>query len=366
VRSVARELRESLVDVRAVLEGLGIPSRRDGSGYKVSCPAHKERTPSCSVRLAKDGTIACRCHGCGWSADALGLVALVHGLDVRRDFAAVLRRAAELAGRWDLLDARPFRPARPPIPRPRPAPPSVPLIDPDAYHAIASFLLEHCPLRGAPDVAAYLDARHIFADAEAVGVRALPRDQRPLVAHLLEGFGRDRLVLAGVLRRDRDAIDWGQTHRVLIPWSGKDGQIHAVQRRRLDASKPKYLFPPGLSPREPFGAEVYAEALASFGGQAEVIVCEGAFDTLARRKLSRVRGERCVLVGIPSASTFSPTWSTYFAGRHVVIAFDGDDAGDRAAERFAAEVCAGAASLTRERPHGAKDCNDVLTRELAA
>jgi DNA primase len=72
------------------------------------------------------------------------------------------------------------------------------------------------------------------------------------------------------------------------------------------------------------------------------------------------------VVGIPSASTFARSWSGYFAKHPVVLAFDGDDAGEQAAVRFAAEVCGDAESITRERPRGAKDCNEVLTRELAA
>jgi hypothetical protein len=50
------------------------------------------------VRVGRDGTLACKCHGCGWSADVLGLIAAVHQLDARRDFRRVLDLAADIAG----------------------------------------------------------------------------------------------------------------------------------------------------------------------------------------------------------------------------------------------------------------------------
>jgi DNA primase len=244
------------------------------------------------------------------------------------------------------------------------APP--PRIDGETYHLVASFLLEQCAFRDAPDVAAYLEQRGVFADAEAVGVRALPREQRALVRVLRDAFTHETLHLAGILRERGEAIEWGDSHRLLIPWHDRRRRVSAIQRRRLDAGRPRYLFPPRLSPSHPFGAELYDEALAYHAEDADIVVTEGALDTLARRKLGRLHHERCVVLGIPSASTFSDAWAGYFTGRRVVLAFDGDDAGDAAAERFAAAVCAGAATVVRERPVGAKDVNEVLLQEIAA
>ncbi len=99
-RDVVRELRRRLDDPARVVHALGLEkgARRQPRGVTVLCPWHDERTPSCSVRVADDGTIACRCHGCGATADVLGLVAAVHGLDPRREFRRVLETAAAIAG----------------------------------------------------------------------------------------------------------------------------------------------------------------------------------------------------------------------------------------------------------------------------
>jgi len=112
----ARDVRRLLADPRAVCERLGLTERaqRQARGLLVRCPWHADRTPSCSVRQADDGTIAVRCHGCGATGDVLHLVAAVAGLDVRRDWRAVLARAVELAG--TTLDGP--RPSVPLPPRP--------------------------------------------------------------------------------------------------------------------------------------------------------------------------------------------------------------------------------------------------------
>ncbi|MBI2391497.1 MAG: hypothetical protein HYV09_18045 [Deltaproteobacteria bacterium] len=99
-RDEVRELRHRLDDPARVVHLLGVDkgARRQPRGLLVRCPAHEDRTPSCSVRVGADGTIACRCHGCGWTGDVLGLIAAVRGLDPRHDFARVLEEAADLAG----------------------------------------------------------------------------------------------------------------------------------------------------------------------------------------------------------------------------------------------------------------------------
>ena len=73
---LARDLRRApkACDPAGLCMELGLISgrgsfTRQARGVIVRCPAHEEKTPSCSVRVADDGTIACRCHACGWSGD---------------------------------------------------------------------------------------------------------------------------------------------------------------------------------------------------------------------------------------------------------------------------------------------------------
>ncbi|RYE94751.1 MAG: hypothetical protein EOO75_01155 [Myxococcales bacterium] len=98
----ARAVRAALIDARALCAALGLldgyrPGRQR-DGVVIRCPAHRDQTPSCSVRRAADGTLSASCFACGWSGDALHLVALARGLDLRADFPAVVEAAVEITG----------------------------------------------------------------------------------------------------------------------------------------------------------------------------------------------------------------------------------------------------------------------------
>lgn len=96
----AREIRQRLADPMEVCKALGLfdGAKRQGGGVLVRCPSHNERTPSCSVTVGPDGTIRAKCFACDFTADVLGLIALVQGLSLRSQFAEVLAFAAQLAG----------------------------------------------------------------------------------------------------------------------------------------------------------------------------------------------------------------------------------------------------------------------------
>ena len=99
-RDDALELRHRLNDAREVCAMLGLleGAKPQARGLLIRCLWHEDQTPSCSVRQAADGTLAVHCFGCAASGDVLSLVAGAHQLDVRREFAEVLRVATDLAG----------------------------------------------------------------------------------------------------------------------------------------------------------------------------------------------------------------------------------------------------------------------------
>src|SRR5262245_24961753 len=84
-RASGAEVKRALDDPRGLCERLGLAerARNQRGGVTILCPWHAEKTPSCSVRVGKQGTIMVRCHACGASGDALSLVAVARGLDVR-------------------------------------------------------------------------------------------------------------------------------------------------------------------------------------------------------------------------------------------------------------------------------------------
>lgn len=106
-------------DLRQLARLLGLEPARGArhDRVRVLCPAHAERSPSCDV-ARRCGRVVWTCRSCGAGGDLLALVGAVRGIDVRRDFGAVARAAADLLGvRLDADDADRRHPRR------RPAPP---------------------------------------------------------------------------------------------------------------------------------------------------------------------------------------------------------------------------------------------------
>lgn len=347
-------------DPAALCRELGIdhPHQRQARGLIVCCPSHEEKKPSCSVRVADDGTIAARCHACGWSGDAIDLVMAVRG----HTFPEALAELARMTGRYDLLDANAnaTRAPRPPQER-RPALRVVPPVSDDRFHEIATWLIENCPIGESEEARAYLESRHILADAEAAGCAALPeaRRQSSVVTEMRRLFGDDA-EKCGLFRFGAFLF---ADNRLIIPWKDRAGRIATLQRRRLDAGdEHRYVFCAGRGPREPFGIDAFVEGVAA----APLVVSEGALDALARRKLARLDGDDAVIVAVPSASTpMLDVLAELATGRELYLSLDNDAAGDKAAVQIA-EACNGIATkMVRERPQGAKDAGELLQRRLA-
>jgi DNA primase len=374
----AREVRDALTDPRALCDALGLLDgprswARQARGVIVRCPWHDERTPSCSVYRADDGTIAAKCHGCGASGDALSLVAAVSGLDPRRDFAAVLDEAARIAGVRISSPSTGYTSTRP-APAPRPAPAArerglEPLGD-DAFAELADALLELCPVEGEADALAYLEDRGVAALATGWG--ALPADRDRIAAvrdALVARFGRETWLRCGLAHGDGPrAGDWlFAEHRLVIPWraAGVSGSVLSLQRRLLRApssrGEPKYIVTRGRAATVPYGCE---DALEELGEGVEVCVVEGALDALAMRLLARRARRARAVVAIPGVEH----WAKHLAqlgalarGRVAVVALDADAAGERHVGELAAElVKAGATRVVRSRPTAGKDWCDVL------
>lgn len=329
----ARDLRRAplIADPRALCEALGLAdgAQRQGGGLLVRCPAHADRTPSCSVRRGADGTVAVRCFGCDFSGDALGLIAAVAGLEIRRDFPAVVARAAELSGvvdggRW----VPPPRPTTPPEP-PREYPPTGEL----------AALWDACrPVTDDAEVAAWLRSRALDpADLEA----------RDLARALSLGAQLPRWARGAGQR-------WTEGgYRVLVPLFDEKGTMRSLRARRVTPGDPKNLTPLGCKT----GALVLADApgrlLLSTGARPawwaagttfRVLIVEGEPDFLTwAARFSEADEIAPSVLGIPG----SGGWSEVIAGRipdgtRVIVRTDADPSGDKYAAAIAdmlAERC---------------------------
>src|SRR4051812_4029398 len=102
---LAQEVRAALSDPRTLCHALEIDkgARRQTAGLTVLCPVHAERTPSCSVTRGEGGSVRVRCFGCEFTGDALTLISVVRGLNLRGQFREVLAEGARIGGLYHVL-----------------------------------------------------------------------------------------------------------------------------------------------------------------------------------------------------------------------------------------------------------------------
>lgn len=376
----ARAVREALRDPEQLARALELCEGRCGwgkgatwcrvaGGVLVQCPAHGDRSPSCSITRGPDGTVRVRCFGCDLAGDVFHLVAAVHGLDVRHNFADVLGAAARIAGVYiEAPGARRAAPSSPPRRAPPPPPPEEPDgLDVDTFAELARVLFDACPLDGpdAGDVRAYLDARRILEDARRDAWGALPSTERgrgDVRARIIAAVGLDAWTRSGLAHpRDLDRWCWGSTHRLVIPWRDVDGRVTWLQRRAVaDVKGPRYVAPRGLEPSAPFGAE----QLGALPLDAPVAVVEGAVDALSLRAAVALDGGSVAVLAAPGVQGWRKPWCALLHGRPVALAPDNDAAGDRFAAELGAELARVALKVERWRPAGgAKDWSEAWNTE---
>ncbi len=301
---------------------------KQARGLMIRCPEHKDTTASCSVRLVDGGWLAVKCHGCDFTGDALTLVAVVKGLDLRGQFREVLIEGAKLAGLHQVvqeLETGEVSEERPNVP---PAPPqdgpAAPERDYPARLELDALWRDSGPVADDPDASGALVARRI--DPAQV-------DQLELARCFQRGISADRL--------PRWATYRGQTwrdsgHRMLVKAYDSDGEWRSVRAWRVtDGTTPKRL-PPG-------GHKAAGLVLANRLGVAmlrgeragrKVVILEGEPDTLV---WSLTRPDLAV-IGVISGS-----WHQGFAeriplGSEVVIRTHIDEAGEKYAMQILATI----------------------------
>jgi hypothetical protein len=286
-------------------------SERQARGIIVNCPSHEDRgRPNCSITIGPDGTSRVKCHACGFTGDALTLVAVVHGLDMSKEFKRTLCVAAELAGQDELAaeiaDGRP-RPDRIHIPEPRQLP--VP-----EWPAKVQEFWDSCETVDSDAVSCrLLGSRGLSTDRiKALNLaRVLPRSgQLPGWAH----YGR---------RNWRDT-----SNRIVIRSWDHDGALRSVRAWRVTAGdSPKRLPPAGCRSAGLVLADRLGWKLLTGESVPSVLwIVEGEPDWLAAT-LAAPGGH--AVWGIGSGS-----WTAGFAEKarlvsRVMVATHPDEAGDR-------------------------------------
>jgi DNA primase len=330
-----------------------------GGSLKGLCPFHEEKTPSFNVTPSRG---LYYCFSCSEGGDVISFVQKVDGLS----FAEAVERLAARAGVDLRYEQGGQVPGREQSQRRR-------LVA--AHRAAAEFYAER--LRGADAAHAreFLTSRGFdLEQASRFGVGYAPDAWEATTGHLRgRGFSDAELLAGGLAGQGRRGPVDKFRGRLIWPIRDLTGDVIAFGARKLTEQDngPKYL----NSPETPLfkkSSVLYGLDLAKreVSHRRQVVVVEGYTDVMA-----------CHLAGVPTAVATSGTSfgeghmrilrrllmdTSEFRGE-VIFTFDGDAAGQKAAQRaFAWEEMFATQTFVAVQPDGLDPCDLRLARGDAA
>jgi len=324
------------ISVERLVEAAGITLTKSNKDRLGKCPFHEDGEPSLVVTPAKN---LFHCFGCGAAGGPIDWVMKIQGVSFRH---AVELLKADLA-----MPAEVSAPVRESANRRLPAPMALDADDQALLRQVVGYY--HETLKQAPEALDYLKARGID-HPEAVERFQLGYANRTLgyslpVRQVKAGAEiRDRLMKLGLYRESGHEHFTGS---LVIPVLDAAGNVQEVYGRKildnLRKGTPYHLYLPGPHQGVWNGAAL-AEA-------KEIILCEALIDALT----FWCAGYRNVTAAY-GVEGFTPGHLAAFrrAGtERVLIAYDRDEAGDRAAEKLAQKLMAqGIACFRIQFPRG--------------
>ena len=331
------------VSLARLVEARGIVLKPRGADLVGLCPFHDDREPSLVITPAKN---LWHCFGCGLGGGVVDWVMKADGVSFRHAVALMKEglpslAVAEPAGLGGLVASS--TPVKRSTLRRLDSPIRLDTDDQALLDQVIDYY--HATLKHSPDALAYLEQRGIgsleaidtfklgYAD-RSLGLR-LPEKNRKAGAEL-----RGRLVKLGVYR------DSGHEHfngSLIIPVLDENGQVVEVYGRKrrddLRPGTPKHLYRPG-----PHRGVWNVAALSAC---SEILLCESLIDALS----FWVAGYRNVTASYGVNGCTDDHFAAFqqFGVQRVLIAYDHDPAGDRAAEALAERLIAGGMACYRIR-----------------
>jgi DNA primase len=316
----------------------------------------------------EDNILTGNCFSCAEGGDAIRFVQKIDGLS----FVEAVERLAARAGVDLRYEQGGYVPGQEQSQRRR-------LID--AHRAAADFYAERLGGSDAAPARAFLAERGFeLADVQRFGVGYSPKAWEDLTRHLRgRGFTDNELITAGLSREGNRGTRDRFRGRLMWPIRDLSGDVIAFGARKLDPEDdgPKYLNTPETSLFRKstvlYGADLAKREIAQ---RRQAVIVEGYTDVMA-----------CYLAGVPTAVA---TCGTSFGEDHikvlrrlimdsdsfmgeVIFTFDGDAAGQRAAQRaFGMEAKFATQTYVTVEPNGLDPCDlrlahgDGAVRDLVA
>jgi len=290
-----------------------LPLKKTGSNYVARCPFHTEKTPSFSVSRRKQFY---HCFGCGASGNAIGFLmdyshlnfveavedlASFVGIDVPREESAT----TPLIGKQDLASLYAVQ------------------------QQVAKFYAQQLRDSNNDGLAVqYFKDRGVSGEVARDFLLGYAPDQWHLLA---DQFDTGLLKKAGLLIAKEDGRSYDRFRgRIMFPIRDRRGRVVAFGARVLGDALPKYL----NSPETPVfhkSNEVYGlyELLEKKGRPAQILLVEGYMDVIALAQF----GLRNAVATLGTAPTRAHFDLLFRFTTEIVLCFDGDEAGLKAAWR---------------------------------
>lgn len=340
--------REIIDDIRArndVVDVIGmyVNLKRAGSNYNGLCPFHSEKTPSFTVF---PGTQSFYCFGCGAGGDVITFLMKSENLD----YVAAVETLAKRSG----ITIHSSEEEERGISRKR-----IYEMNLEAAKYFRDCLFDE--KKGKAGLEYLLNGRKLPpAVIKRFGLGFAPDSFGDLTDHLKrKGFTDEELVvgfLGGRSKKTGRVYDYFR-NRVIFPIIDTSGNIVAFGGRVMDDSKPKYLNTsdtPGFKK----GRNLFALNYAKKHCADQMILCEGYMDVIA---LHSAGFENAVAT---LGTALTPEQARIMAKytKKVIISYDSDEAGQRAATRAVGILSDVGLEVKILKMSGAKDPDEYIKK----
>lgn len=300
------------------LVGKRVKLARRGQAFWGCCPFHKEKSPSFKVENIRR---TYKCFGCGKGGDAFRWLMEVEGLSFPESVERLAGEAGVELPKWSPEDEAREEKRKSLY---------------DVVEAACAFFEAQLREAGGRAARDYLTSRGLNGEAAKRFRLGYAPLGNALIEHLkTKNVTMDDMIAAGLARaadEERGARDFF-FNRVTFPISDARGRIIAFGARALEAdAKPKYINT-GETALFSKGQLLYNFATARPAAikAQTVIVAEGYMDVIA---LARAGFEHAV-APLGTALTEDQLQLLWRTAPEPILAFDGDEAGQRAAHRAA-------------------------------
>ncbi len=323
--------------------GAYVPLKRAGSNLKACCPFHSEKTPSFTVYTGEGGHFYC--FGCGAGGDVISFIMRIENLD----YVPALHFLADRCGMT--LPEDDVRPGG--VTRTRVL---------EMNLAAARFFREWLSGPEGAQGRAYLSGRGLSGGViKRFGLGFAPDSFHALRDHLRSAGYTDEEMAEGYLcqrsRKDAKNLYDCFRGRVMFPIIDVAGNVIAFGGRVLGDGQPKYLNSgdtPAFKKSKNLFALNYAKNYASKG----LILCEGYMDVISLH----AAGFQNAVATLGTAITPEQARLMKKYTDKVVVSYDSDEAGQRAADKALRLLDAAGIEAKVLNIPGAKDPDEYIKR----